>query len=606
MNTQTKRHFEKALGAGSRGDYEHAVRLFQEVLASGDAPENTLLYLGRAWHRLGDYAKALSCFQDYRKQHPSRWAAWFFTGRTYLALGMPGKASRYLNRALKKRPGNPMVLFMLGMASLKAKRSARALHYLERALESAPEDRRIYQAYLSTLMTRGMRLARRGRDGDVDMARQMLSFVIDNGLDGPLPHLELGRMWRREEEYYAALCEYVRAAEFSPEDSNIRWCLASLYAILGDNEAVSRELENLRLLGEPIPDMDWTSSLVDHQLIRSHMEHGQFSQAEALCRAWLKTWVHSSGNKETPEAKSLQATVHLMLSECLRNLDQLEMAEKHARRALQLSPEDDVPALQLAVILWDSSKLHALETHLAMHAEGMAASGELPRFKALLAWKQGVGRREVISLIQEALRSSGPVSELCLALGECYLAEGLPDLAETWYRKAHESTPDIESAWLGEIAAIEVQIEDGDRAAEDRLISCTESYLVRWEDNLSIRREFALFLVHSARWERALIELKDLLTRDTANTSLRRLLARVYGKCGDYQAAAILFKGLLKERPRNFGLLQDFVASLHQAGACGYALAVLEKARSMFPQRLEELSQLANGVRETQSVHQDR
>lgn len=596
MNTQTKRRFEEALGAGSRGDYQRAVSLLQDVLASGDAPETTLLYLGRAWHRLGDYAKALSCFQDYRKQRPSRWAAWFFTGRTYLSLGMPEKAITYLKIALKKRTGNAMVLFMLGMASLKAKRSARALHYLERALQSAPQDRRIYQAYLSTLLARGMRLARRGREGDVDLARQMLSFVIENGLDGPLPHLELGRMWRREEEYYAALCEYIRAAEFSPEDSNIRWCLASLYSILGDNEAVSRELENLRLLGEPIADLDWTSSLVDHQLIRSHMEHGQYIQAEALCRAWLKTWVHSSGNKESAEAKSLQATVHLMLCECLRNMDQLEMAEKHARRALQLSPNDDVPALQVAVILWDRKNLPALESHLAMHAEALSTSGELPRFKALLAWKKGTARREVISLLQEAIHSSGPMAELCQALGECYLAEGLPDLAENWYRRAREVSPEAESAWLGEIAALEVQIEDGDSEAPSRLISSTESYLARWEDNIAIRREFALFLVHSAQWERALVELKVLLTRDTGNTSLRRLLARVYGKCGDHQAAAILFKGLLKERPRNFSLLQDFVVSLQRAGAPDYALAVLEKARSIFPQRLDELSSLSQHI----------
>lgn len=583
---------QEAITAGSTGNYRQAVRLLQEAIGRGNAPNISLLYLGRAWHRLGDHTKALICYRDYRKLESEEWAGWFFAGRTYLALGMNKRAIKYLKAANKREPDHPEILAMLGMAALRGRRLNLAQKYLEKATVADPENTRIYRAYLNTLLTRGLRLARRGRNDDKELARQMLYFVIDNGLDGPLPRLELGRLFRSEGEYLAALVEYIKAAEFSPQDVTIRWCIASLYSLLGDSDSVSGELNNIRLLGVDIPELSWSSQLVDQQLIRSHMEAGRYREAQALCRTWLKTWVHSDIPKDSIEAKSLQGSIHLMLAECLRMLKEYEMAEKHVRRAIHLTNKESIAIALFFQILWDSENLKELETQLSIYGAQSNLNEELVRFRALFSWKLAADTKITIGLLQDALRLCGPEIELCYALASSYLAVGLVDLAETWFKRGRSLNTADEKSWLGEIKALEVQIEDQEEGALTRLIEVCTAYLELWPENIAIRRDFAMLLVNSQRYELALPELKTLLAWNSENASLRRLVARVYFKCGDYQGAALLFKGLLRENPRNFKDLLEFIHALQHAGATNYAKLVLEKARPIFLKREKVLDEL--------------
>jgi tetratricopeptide (TPR) repeat protein len=237
----------------------------------------------------------------------------------------------------------------------------------------------------------------------------------------------------------------------------------------------------------------------------------------------------------------------------------------------------------------------------------------IKRFTLLYKIKTGTDDQELLSLLQEAIRTLGPEPELMYGLGEQYLKMGLIPESLSWFRKTREVQEDHERAWLGEIAALEVLSETppgaavtatntyhgilaaGERlrkmqAAEQRAAKqwmaelglAYDRYVRRWPDNYSIRRDRALYLIHTFEYEEAVKELETLLPWEPSNPSLRRVLAYGYRKTARYREAAVFLKSLLKEKPRDIELLLEYSGCLERAGAGVYAIAVLEKAMALF------------------------
>jgi Flp pilus assembly protein TadD len=169
------------------------------------------------------------------------------------------------------------------------------------------------------------------------------------------------------------------------------------------------------------------------------------------------------------------------------------------------------------------------------------------------------------------------------ALANAYLKLGFALEARNWFKKTIRFKDHHEEAWLGAIAAQEILINEGEPQAADELGKLYNAYLKRWPDNYSIRRERALFLVKVFEYQAAVPELEKLLLKEPTNSSLRRLLAYAYRKIGRYQEAAVFLKALLRERPDNLQLLLEYTGCLERAGGARFALAVLQKAREVFP-----------------------
>ncbi|MDR0656209.1 MAG: tetratricopeptide repeat protein, partial [Treponema sp.] len=222
----------------------------------------------------------------------------------------------------------------------------------------------------------------------------------------------------------------------------------------------------------------------------------------------------------------------------------------------------------------------------------------------------------VIGRLQEAIRRWGPDPDIMYALAERYLRIGLVEEALDWFRKVFLVQPGHERAWLGQIAALEAQIiESGDGQAisegsdprlpgllakgeyvlqrqgldqtNRELREAYGKYLKRWPDNYTIRRERALFLVHTFEYQDAAADLETLLAWEPRNPSLRRVLAYCYRKTGRYQEAAVFLKALLKENPRSLNLILEYSGCLERAGAPVYAAAVLESALPLLPAAAE-------------------
>lgn len=565
--TNKTTYIQDALELGRQRDYSGAAKLLEEVLARQEVVEpEVLLLLGRAYHTLQRYPRALSLFSDYIRLVPGSAQGYFFAGRTYLALGMHYHALPLLRKALEIRPEDPQILAMLGIACLKSKRSREAVEYLQKAVELAPENQKFYRSYLNALLVRGIKLCRLG---ETDLGCQMLQFVLDNGLEAPLPHLELGRVYRESGQYELALTHYTAACRLAPEDISIRWYRATLLMTLNQTQEAMEEIETIRELGGEVPQLSWNVELVERFMIRSFLAEGTWSRAAKACGLWLR--------KRGPDPM-----VHAMYAEALRNMGDLETAYNHLSKALELASHQIELRYAQLMLAWEREDWNTLEKTLTILQRQNGDPAIIQRFKALLLHHTSQDDKAVITQLQQAIRSTGPSPELMFALAERYLHVGLPDLAEGWYGRTIQVQPIQERAYLGSIASLELLVLEGQTDAVDQLIARYDAYLERWPDNRRIRREYALFLIKQQRFETAQTELETLLTWDATNTTLRRLLAYVYRKNRRYRDAAILLKGVLKEDPQNIGILLEFIGCLDRSNLKKYSYPILEKAMKHF------------------------
>jgi tetratricopeptide (TPR) repeat protein len=588
-NGRIRAKLNEAVKAGKQRDYQRAVVILEELISAWDAPPEACLLLGRARHALKDYSRALAAFNDFALLRPRSPDGYLYAGRTYVTLGMPQRGVPLLKKALEKDPQNPVVMALLGTAYLKSKRSREAVEILQEAVEtvaekglSGKERKRIYRAYLTSLLIRGIRLCRRE---EYELGVQMLRFVLENGLDMPLLRLELGRACRETGEPNEAIEHYTRAIEFSPHDIRIRWYRASILMSLGRSGEALEDLIRIRSEGNTtipgkaeIPDIPWNSKLVDRYMIRAFLEIGEWRRAMEAARSQIKQ-------------RQEDAIVHAMYAEAQRNLKNFSSAENHLNRALELNPRAIELWYAMMLIAWEGENWKTLRKSIK-NAKALGGDRNIiRRFSVLLESKTaGPGEEEdrrILNLLQKAVHSLGPDPELMYALGERYLKMGLIEAAITWFKKTILISGEHEQSYLGEIAAREALVREGVSGASQELAAAYDSYLTLWPDNHIIRRDRAIFLVRQGEFEAASRELERLLAWEPANPTLRRVLAYTCRKTGRFREAALFLKTLLKEKPQDAGLVLEYSGCLTRAGALHYAIGVLEKAMPCIPKSAE-------------------
>jgi tetratricopeptide (TPR) repeat protein len=577
-----RKKLNEAIQAGVQRNYAKAIRLLSELIAASDAPPEAYLFLGRSHHALKEYSRALAAFNDFIRLRPRSPDGYRFAGRACLALDMPKQAMPLLKQALAYNPQDPAAMALLGTACLKAKHSQEAVDMLRRAVETAgesavppEEQQRIYRAYLNALFIRGIRLC---REEQYALGGRMLRFVLENNRDlgdAPLLRLELGRACRELGLLDEAVEHYSHALDQAPEDNQIRWYRASILMSLGRGQEALEDIERIRARGGELQGMQsglpWNSELVDRFMIRSFLANKAWRRAAESARNWLK--------RRPPDAM-----IHAMYGEIQRNLGKFTPAKNHLRRALALEPDRVHLWYALILTAWESEDWPLL-TQALQKAQALGGDPEsIQRFTALLESKTGDDDKRIIETLQNALRALGPEPELMYALAGRYLKTGLLEAAAGWFKKIILIQQDYERACLGLIAAYEALVQEGESAFRQDLGAAYTAYLERWPDNRGIRREYALFLIHTGGYAEAAAELERLLPWEPGNPTLRRVLAYAYRRTGRYREAAVFLKALLKEKPRDLGLLLEYTGCLSRSGAASYAAAVLEKAAPLFPQ----------------------
>lgn len=547
---------EGAIKAGEARDYAGAIEALTTLLAGEDAPIEALLFLGRSYYALGEGEKAIVAFRAFLRSGGDGAAGNFFLGRAYLGQGRSAEASQCLRRSLQIDPDRAQAWALLGAAQLKLKRSKLALSCLERATSLAPEDGRIFHGYLNALFIRSCKLLGRG---DFDMARQMLGFVIENGLDGPGPRLWRARSLRELGRHAEALMDCEQAIRWQPEDPSLKWLRAGLLLSSGRQEEALAEFEKLRINYPQLPGIPRDELALGRLRASVAFRDERWKEAISESLALLR---------HGPDNPALRA----IAAESYRALGQLDKARSHWERAIEQDPNAAEFRLGLALVLFELGNFQAALAASERARKLGADDEEVEYYAVLSASRAGDASPALQRRLQALLRKRGADPRLMFALGESLYRSGRPDLAAGWFEKVLSLVPDHELSLLYRISVAESLVDD------KALAPAHEAYLEAYPDNNVIRREYVDILFRSEAWSDAAKAIEAGLAYCDDGGKTRRRLALAYRNAGRFREAALIYRDLLRASPDSQEILLALAYCLERNGQGDYALALLEKA----------------------------
>lgn len=569
--TQFDAQFRKALKAGANRDYKTAIATLEDLAAQGLADPTArnpghpeiYLYLARAWHAEKIYSRAIFCARTYIGYRREDGSGWFFLGRSFMADGQYARASHALKKAVEFNGESIDARALLGLALLRARRPVAARVAFEEALSLAPDDPRLNQGYLNALFVEAVRVY---RAGDAESARQMLTFLINNDIDGVVPRLYLAHALRDLGYLPEALGQYEAAIQFAPDDPSLKWYPISILVASGETEKAA---ELMAELGEKLPDGQLSSRMVAMQIVRRHLDAGDWSAAAQAARSVLR---ENDGD----------AQMHALMGEAMRNLGNRDASINHFIRALELDRENPAPWYGVFLNLAAAGDWESLLASLPKAERELGDADTIEYYRVVAEANLDHDPQELLPRIQGQVRSRGAEGELVIALARTYFRLALPELAVGWYEKAIAADADNESAWLGRIACLE-ETESGDALAK-----AYDDYLAKWADNASIRRDYLGFLVAREQWAIAADQLEELARFEKTPVPDRQL-ALLRRKAGQYRSAAVLYRNMLRKKPDDRSILANLVFCLDRMGESASALALIQRANKAFKPDAEGL-----------------
>jgi tetratricopeptide (TPR) repeat protein len=556
---------QKALSAGNERKYAEAEDYLTRIIAETDNVPEAWLFLGRARHAGGDPMRAVAAFRAFLSKAPDSPAGWFYIGRSYLSLGLARAAHRSFQQALSSGANHAELWTLMGLCELKLKRSAKALSCLEHALTLKPEDPRVFKAYVNALYVHALRLLSRG---EADMARQMLSFVIDNGADGAAARVHRSRAFRLQGQLAAAVQDLREAMDMSPEDSSIPLQAAALYFALGRPDEALRMINQA---GAELPgpaDAPWTEDILERWRAALALAQGYPRSALDAALARIK-----KGDKD--------AALRAIAAQANYELKRYDRAANHYRLACEADPASPDFRMGLSLSLWELGDIEGARAGAKAAAARGADPGDSDYITLLCDAKAGARPEELLPRVQELLMARPADPRLMFILAESQYKLGMPELAERWLDHVVELQADNELALLYRIAAAE-SLGDTEAAIERYAV-----YMAKYPDNNKIRREYAALLMDSTRWNDAATLIEGGYAYGSAGRTADAALALCYRNAARYRDAAARYRMLLKEEPKNVEYLLGLAFSLDKSGARALAVELLERGAAYIKKEAE-------------------
>ncbi len=552
---------KQAVRAGRSRDYHAAVEILKSIVIGTDSFPEALLYLGRSYHALGEYHKAIDMFSFFLKQKPGSIAGRFFLGRTYLSLGLFSQAVHQLKTVTARRPRFVPAQTLIGLAFLKLKRPDIALQYFERAVTLEPENKRIYTAYLNTLLVQAVRLFYRG---EFDLARQMLSFLQENGNTNAVTHLYLASIYKEFADYEAALHHYSEAIRLSPHDTLLKYQRASLLLRMGKRNEALNEISKTPEGVQFDPSFLFKDPLsLERYIAFKFLKEGQFRNAVHYGTKVLKT------NPSDIDA-------HMVVGEAYRNLGEFQKAESHLNRVLHIQKSHIEARYGLTILYWEQGNYESALEELKQ-IRSQSPDHEIPDYyEALCSSKLNMPAEQTIPLVQAQLRIHGADPFLMTALGHEYLKSSQPQHAEKWFVKTLAVSANNRDALSGLIRVYDALGKKDDTSA------AYERYLEIAPEDEECRKRYITFLIELKSYENACRHILISLSKDRKSKKLHRLLALCYRNTGKFREAMIIYKELLRGNPSSEEYLRAYVYCLDKSGDLKRARIFLEKALDHF------------------------
>ncbi|MEL3907419.1 MAG: tetratricopeptide repeat protein [Treponemataceae bacterium] len=563
---KVREQIDLAFKAGVKRDYASATKILETLLitegeflkSNEDCFLEICLLLCRAFSACGKPVRAIFYGRLCIKSPKADSASFFFLGRAYLLTNDYRRAVICFEEALKIKPKNAEALAMLAYTYLKAKRTELAVSTFEKALELQPKNPKLNAGYLNALFVSAVK---NFKNGSYELARQMFTFVINNGHDGVAPRLYLAHCLKGIKAYPEALTQYEAAIQFAPDDSSLQWYKALTLLQMQEFHAAS---EVLASVGLNIEGDSVTEQFLALGVVRQHIQKAEWSRAVVAGRLYTKVFGAST-------------EMHMLIAEAQKNLGHIENALNHYSRALEIEGENPIIYYAIFELLSDNYRWDSMQKAIVNVEKNIDFDkDDLYFYKVITASHIDNPPEEVLPHLQALVRAENYATNYKVynALGNCYVKLGLAEIAESWYKKTLNQNPKNEEAKIGLIACYE-QLENN--------VLLQKSYAEYFPDfpsNTPLRLEYIDFLKASQNWSELVSQLEILakLTKENKNAELAYALR----KNGDYRRAALIYRDMLKSHPKDSILLHNLVYCLDKLGQTKIALNLLQLARQTF------------------------
>ena len=547
--------FQEALEAGRSRDYPRAVELLETIIAGTDELPEAVLYLGRGYHAMGRWEEALQAFRNFIRLKPDTSAGYFFAGRVFLTLDLPTHAYKYLKRAHELNPDEASILGLLGLSCLRIRRPDLASTVLGRAVELDPGNRKLYTGYLNALAVHAVR---EFYAGNLDLAEQMFTFLVENGDHGVMPYLYSGAIKREFGRFEEALDSYEKAVELSPEDPLIRLSRAELLYLTGNREDAVRELEKLKtrlpdLKGFSFDDYTYNRYLAIHYFQEGNSRNALYYAKRAL-----------AANYSDPD-------LHLLVGESLRQAGQLNKASNHFHRVIEVDKNNTGALYGLSLVHWQREEYADMLKYLKRLLKNDPRDSTALYYSTLCRCRLDDNPEILIPEVRERIHEMGPDPHLLVCLADQYRRSGIGELSEKWYRKAITMDEEHRDAYLGLFELF----DEGETS--ETLLEIYGKYFEVFPEDAERRRDFIQLLVDTEDYDKAADQIVRLIPYGGTDEDSQRLLAICYRKTRRYKDAIVVYSQLLRLRPRNEEYLKGLVYCYDKTRRRDRSILLLEK-----------------------------
>ncbi len=555
----------KAIAEGSARRYAEAESILTRIIAETDALPDAWLFLGRALHAQGHPEKAIPSFKAYLYRLPDSAAGWFYLGRSCLSMGQFRDALRSFGKSAALGFDSAELWVMTGLAELRMRRSGKALECLERAVALAENDPRVFKVYCNALYVHAVRTL---NAGDPEMARQMLSFAMEHGMDGAPTRIYLSRAYRQLGRLEDAIRELSMAMESEPGDPSMAMQMAALYLAIGRPDEAMRIVHGS---GADLPgpeDAPWTEDMLERWRAAFALSSGDARTALDAAIARIR-----KGDKD--------AAIRALAAQANYELGRYQRAANYYRLAAGADPASADFRMGLALSLWELGDTEGARAAARVAASKGAARADSEYIALLCDAKTSADAERLLPRAQELLMARPGDPRLMLIVAQCQYKLGMPDLAERWLATVLELQPDNELALLYWISCAE------SAGNAENAYKRYRFYLERYPDNAKVRKEFVEILMAAKLWNDAASILETGYAYGASGKGTEYTLALCYRNAGRYREAAARYRLLLKADPKNLELLLGLAFSLDKSGAAAIATELLERGAAFIKKEAE-------------------
>ena len=546
LNKKLKLKFEKAIELGKKRNYEEASELLLDLTKESKEIPEAFLFLGRSYHSLNRMNEAIQVFQHYLTLVPNSVSGNFFLGRSLLSSGFAKNAIPHIKKAVEAHPLSMHANGFLGIAYLKAGRSDIAFKYLSTAAEKSNNETGIYKIYIGTLF---LRAVSNFKTGNYDLASQMFNFLINKNFESILPFIYMGMIERENGNYKNSLSFYDKALEFSPDDKLLLYRRAVLLYKIGKSDIAVEELKKLDIEPDIDENMYLAYQFFNNQKFNKSLYYGNLA-------------IRS-------DSQSIE--LHLLLGEVNRELNRLDIAENHYKKAIKLDRTRLEGRYGLALLLWMKQDYKIMLDELKK-IEISDPDNSISNYYTVLCFcKLNYSTDITIPAIQDEIRRNNPDPYLFTALGEQYIKADQEEFAEKWFLKAIKLNKDFNDAYYNLIKIYKKA------KITSELLKSYKNYL-RLTYDLSMHIEYIQLLYKTKNFTQVIIEINKLLPSLPNNKHLLRMLSNSYRFTKKWDSAIILYRQILAKEPDNEIILQSLVFCLDNSGRKNSAIKLLDSA----------------------------